>query len=341
MEFTARAIADLVGGTVEGNPEVAVYTFAKIEEGKPGALTFLANPKYAHYIYNTEASIVLVANDFTPEHPVSATLIRVADPYVTLSYLMEAVAKMLNPQPTGIEQPCYIAEGVEVPDQAYIGAFAYIGAGAKLGRGVKIYPQAYIGRGVELGEDTIVYAGAKIYPGVKIGDRCIIHAGVVLGGDGFGFAPQPDGTYHKIPQMGNVVLGNDIEIGANATVDRATMGSTRIGDGTKLDNLVQIAHNVTIGKNTVMAAQGGVAGSAHIGDNCTFAGQVGIAGHIKIGDRTVIGAQSGIPNNVAADSRLMGYPAVPAGNFARQAAMMRRLGDLFDRVAALEKKQKN
>jgi len=340
MEFTARAIAELVGGKVEGNADVAVHTFAKIEEGRPGALTFLANPKYAHYIYDTEASIVLVSNDFEAERPIAATLIRVADPYVTLALLMETVSNTVNPQPTGIEQPNYVAEGVDIPDKAYIGAFAYIGAGACLGRGVKIYPQAYIGPGVELGEDTIVYAGAKIYPGVKVGRRCIIHSGAVLGADGFGFAPRPDGTYDKIPQMGNVVIGNDVEIGANTTIDRATMGSTRIGDGTKLDNLIQIAHNVTVGRNTVMAAQGGVAGSAHIGDNCVFAGQVGIAGHIKVGDRTVIGAQSGIPNNVAPDSRVMGYPAVPAGTFARQTAMMRRLAELFDRVDALEKNKK-
>lgn len=340
MEFKAADIARLVGGTVEGDENVTVNTFAKIEEGVPGALSFLANPKYTHYIYNTRSSIILVSNDFVAEHPVSATLIRVADPYSTLSELMSIVSESLNPHPTGIEQPCFVADGVNVPDDAYIGAFAYVGAGAKLGKGVKIYPQAYIGRGVTLGDNTIVYPGAKIYHNVHIGARCIIHAGVVIGGDGFGFAPLPDGSYHKIPQLGNVEIADDVEIGANTTIDRATMGSTRVGKGTKLDNLIQLAHNVTVGENTVMAAQVGVAGSTHIGDNCIFAGQVGVAGHIHVGNRVTVGAQSGIPNTVSDDSRIMGYPAVPAGTFARQTAMMRRLGQLFERVDILEKDNK-
>ncbi len=338
MEFTARMIADLIGGTVEGDENVAVNTFAKIEEGRPGSLSFLANPKYTHYLYDTASSAVLVANDFVAEQPVTTTLIRVADPYAALSELMTIANNVINPQPVGIEQPVFIAEGVEVPEDAYIGAFAYIGKGVRLGKGVKIYPQAYIGHDASVGDGTIVYPGAKIYHNVHIGRNCIIHAGVVIGADGFGFAPLPDGTYHKIPQLGNVEIADNVEIGANTTIDRATMGSTRVGDGTKLDNLIQIAHNATIGRNTVMAAQVGVAGSAHIGDHCMFAGQVGVAGHIKVGDRVTVGAQSGIPNNVAPDSRVMGYPAVPGGTFARQTALLRRLPDLFDRVADLEKK---
>lgn len=340
MEFTARVIAELAGGTVDGDEKVAVHTFAKIEEGSAGTLSFLANPKYTHYIYDTKSSIVLVSNDFKAEKPVPCTLIRVADPYATLSLLMTVADEALNPKPTGVEEPSFVAKGVEVPEDAYIGAFAYVGEGARLGKGVKIYPQAYIGRGVTLGEGTVVYSGAKIYHNVRIGARCVIHAGVVLGADGFGFAPLPDGSYHKIPQLGNVEIGDDVEIGANTTIDRATMGSTRVGEGTKLDNLIQLAHNVTIGKNTVMAAQVGVAGSAHIGDNCMFAGQVGVAGHIRVGDHVTVGAQSGIPNNVEPNSRIMGYPAVPGGTFARQAALIRRLGSLFERVGDIEQELK-
>lgn len=339
MEFKARMIADLIGGTVEGDENVAVNTFAKIEEGRPGALSFLANPKYTHFLYDTKSSVVLVANDFVAEHPVSATLIRVTDPYAALSELMTIASNIINPQPSGIEQPVYIADGVEVPEDAYIGAFTYIGKGVQLGKGVKIYPQTYIGHDARIGEGTIIYPGAKIYHNVHIGSNCIIHSGVVLGADGFGFAPLPDGSYHKIPQLGNVEIADNVEIGANTTIDRATMGSTSIGEGTKLDNLIQLAHNVTVGRNTVMAAQVGVAGSTHIGDNCMFAGQVGVAGHIRVGDRVTVGAQSGIPNNVEPDSRVMGYPAVPGGTFARQTALLRRLPDLFNRVAAIEQKQ--
>lgn len=336
MKFTARMIADLIGGRVEGDENTTVHTFAKIEEGVAGALSFLANPKYSHYIYDTAASIVLVSNDFEAEKPVSATLIRVENPYAAIATLLSAVNDIVNPQPAGIEQPSFVAEDVDIPQGVYIGAFAYVGQGVKLGKNVKIYPQTYIGRGVTIGDNTIVYPGAKIYHNVHIGCDCIIHAGVVLGADGFGFAPLPDGSYRKTAQMGNVEISDNVEIGANATVDRATMGSTRIGEGTKLDNLVQIAHNVTMGRHNVMSAQAGVAGSTHIGNNCVFAGQVGIAGHITIGDRVVVGAQSGIPNSVASDSRVMGYPAIPGQGFARQAAMLRRLADLFDRVKALE-----
>ena len=341
MEFTARMIADLLGGHVEGDENITVNDFAKIEEGFTGALSFLANPKYTHYIYETKSSIVLVKEDFIPDGPVSATLIRVSDPYAAVSQLMGIVSEMLNSHPCGIEQPSFIASGVNVPDDAYIGAFTYVGKQATIGKGVKIYPQVYIGEGVTIGENTVIYAGAKIYRNVHIGDGCIIHSGAVIGADGFGFAPLPDGSYRKIPQLGNVEIGNNVEIGANTTVDRATMGSTKISDGTKLDNLVQLAHNVSVGKNTVMAAQVGVAGSTHIGDNCVFAGQVGIAGHIVIGDRVTIGAQSGIPNSVQSDSQMMGYPAVPGSSFARQAALMRRLPDLFERVKKLESENKD
>ncbi len=340
MQFTAETLATLIGGTVDGDPKAAVHTFAKIEEGHAGALSFLANPKYTHYIYDTKSSIVLVSEDFVPEHPVHATMIRVPDPYSAVTRLMEMAAAAMAKHPVGIEQPSHIGEGVAIPDEAYIGAFAYIGKGAQIGRGAKIYPQVYVGNGATIGEDTVLYPGCRVYPGCRIGARCIIHAGVVIGADGFGFAPDADGVYHKIPQMGIVEIADDVEIGANTTVDRATMGATRIGQGTKLDNLIQVAHNVTVGQHTVVAAQAGVAGSAHVGSHCMVGGQVGIAGHISVGDRTQIGAQSGVPNNVAAGSRIMGYPAVPAGEFARQAAYIRRLGKLFDRVDTLEKAAK-
>lgn len=339
MEFTARMIADLIGGTVEGDENISVNSFAKIEEGRDKALSFLANPKYTPYIYETESSIVLVSNSFKPEHPVSATLIRVDDPYAAISVLMQYASNALNVQPEGIEQPCYISEGVELSEGVYVGAFAYIGKNVRLGRNVKIYPQAYVGDNVTLGDNTVVYPGVKIYKGVKAGTGCTFHAGAVIGADGFGFAPLSDSSYNKIPQLGNVEIGNNVEIGANTTIDRATLGSTKIGDGTKLDNLIQIGHNVVIGENTVMSAQTGIAGSAHIGDNCMFAGQVGVAGHISIGNRVKVGAQTGIPNSVPDDTTVMGYPALEGKNFARQAALLRRLPQLFDRVKNLENKK--
>ncbi len=340
MKFTASQIAAATGGRVEGNENAAVGSFAKIEEAREGDITFLANPKYTHFIYTTGASVVLVGDDFVAEHPVKATLIRVPDPYATLSRLMQMADAAINSHPEGIEQPCHVAEGVELPEGCYVGAFAYVGAGARIGRNVKIYPQAYVGHGAVIGDGTVIYPGARIYHGCHIGARCIIHAGAVIGADGFGFAPTPDGSYSKIPQLGIVEIADDVEVGANTTIDRATMGATRVGPGAKLDNLIQLAHNTEVGSNTVIAAQAGVAGSTHIGSGCMIGGQVGFAGHIHVGDGTVIGAQSGIPNNVEAGSRLMGYPAVPAGDFARRAVFLKRLPELFSRVAALEKDKK-
>lgn len=341
MEFSANQIAALVNGTVEGDGEVTVNTFAKIEDGHSGAISFLANPKYTHFLYTSRSSVVLVSRTFKLEHPVSATLIRVDDPYATVASLMNMVAEMTIRRKTGIEQPSYIAGGVEVPDDAYVGAFAYIGQGVKFGKGAQIYPQAYVGDGVEIGDNAVIYPGVRIYPGCRIGAGCIIHSGAVIGADGFGFAPLPDGTYSKIPQLGNVVLEDNVEIGANTTVDRATMGSTLVRRGTKLDNLIQVAHNVEIGENTVMAAQAGVAGSTKIGSHCMVGGQVGFAGHIHVGDRVEIGAQSGIPGNVDSGSRLMGYPAVDARDFMRQTVYIKQLGALVNRVAELEKQLKN
>ena len=324
---------------MEGNGAVEVDSFCKIDEGHPGALSFLSNPKYTHYLYDTEASVVLVKKDFKAEHSVKATLIRVDDPYATLSALLTIVDRVVNPQPAGVESPSYVAPDVTLPEGAYVGAFAYIGESVTLGKNVKIYPQAYIGRGCVIGDDTIIYAGARIYHSCHVGKRCIIHSGAVIGADGFGFAPNPDGTYSKIPQMGNVRIDDDVEIGANTTVDRAVMGSTRVQRGVKLDNLLQVAHNVEIGHDTVMAAQAGVAGSTRIGSNCMVGGQVGFAGHITVGDRVSIGAQSGIPANIASGARVMGYPAVSIGEFGRQTVYMKRLGQLFSDVRELKNKK--
>ena len=337
MEFTANTIASLIGGTIEGNAEVTVNTFAKIEEGHKGAISFLANPKYTHYIYDTESSVVLVADDFKPEHPVAATLIRVPNPYEAVSELMTIAERAMAVSPSGIEQPSYVSDKAVVGKDVYIGAFTYVGDGAIIGDGAKIYPQSYIGRGVSIGEDTVVNAGVKIYDGCRIGKRCVLHSGAVIGADGFGFAPKEDGTYHKIPQLGIVTIEDDVEVGANTTIDRATMGTTRVCHGTKLDNLIQVAHNVEIGHDNVFAAQTGVAGSTKIGSNCVFAGQIGFAGHITVGDRVTIGAQSGVPNNVPDGARLMGYPAIDASLWRRQAACLRRLKSLFDDVDSIRK----
>ncbi len=308
MQFSASQIAAMTGGTVEGDGDVLISSFAKIEEGHPGAISFLANPKYAHYIYGTKSSAVLVSKTFVPEHALPCTIIRVDDPYATVASLLAMVESMMKPVRCGIEQPCFIAEGVEIPSDAYVGAFAYIAKGAKIFPGAQIYPQAYVGENVEIGENAVVYAGAKIYHHCVIGRRCVIHAGAV--------------------------------IGANTTVDRATMGSTRICKGSKLDNLIQIAHNCVVGENTVMAAQSGIAGSTKIGSQCMIGGQVGFAGHIEVGDNVQIGAQSGIPSSVKAGSRLMGTPAVDAAKFARQFVLLKNLPTLASRLKSLEDKIK-
>ncbi|MGM9846704.1 MAG: UDP-3-O-(3-hydroxymyristoyl)glucosamine N-acyltransferase [Muribaculaceae bacterium] len=340
MQFTAAQIAAITGGEVDGNPMAAVSTVAKIEEGHEGAISFLANPKYTHFIYTTQSSIVLVKRDFVAEQPVQATLIRVDDPYATVAQLLEMVSKMMEPKHEGIEQPSFISEGVEVTEDSYVGAFAYIGKNVKLGKGVKIFPQVYIGDNAQIGNYTILYPGVKVYHNCVVGSNCILHAGVVIGADGFGFAPT-NGHYNKIPQIGNVIVEDDVEIGANTTIDRATMGSTVIRRGVKLDNLIQIAHNCEIGANTVMAAQGGVAGSAKVGENCMVGGQVGIAGHIAVGNNVQIGAQSGIPRSIPDGQVLMGYPAVDARQFARQAVNVKNLDALYRRVAQLEKQLKD
>ncbi len=329
--MTSGALASIIKGVVEGDSEVKLSGFAKIEEAAPGQLTFIANPKYAHFIESTKASAVLVSTNFNHPNPLGVTLIRVEDPYSTLAELLRMIQQML-PKKSGIENPCYIAEGIDIPADAYIGAFAYIGKGAKIGKGCMIYPQTYIGEGVTIGDNCILYAGVKIYDGCKIGNSCILHSGVVIGGDGFGFAPNADGEYEKLPQIGIVVIEDNVEIGANTTVDRSTFGCTKIGRGTKLDNLIMVAHNVEIGENNVFAAQTGIAGSTKIGNCNRVGGQVGFAGHISVGSNNEIGAQSGIPGNVGDGNRLMGYPAIDVRKFARNVVYVNRLKELFDEL---------
>lgn len=340
MEFKAKDIAALLQGHVDGDGEVTVNNVSKIEEGKPGTLAFLANPKYEHYIYATEASVVLVNESFSPSRTVPCTLIRVPSAYEAVAALLKMYEEMMRPKPQGIEQPSFIGEGVEMGENPYVGAFAYIGKGAKIGNDVKIYPQAYIGEGVRIGDHTTIYAGVRIYYGCVVGNHCTIHAGTVIGADGFGFAPAGE-NYNKVAQIGNVVIEDCVEIGANACIDRATMGSTRIMKGVKLDNLVQIAHNVVVGENTVMAAQVGIAGTTKIGKHCMFGGQVGIAGHLKIGDRTVLAAQSGVTNDIADGSMFMGAPAFDAGKYRKCYVLFRKFPELYGRLCDLEKEIKS
>lgn len=337
MEFSAQQIAQLLEGTIDGNPHAIVRNVSKIEEGKEHTLTFFANPKYEHFVYTTAASVIIVNADFVAQQPVKATLIRVANAYEALAKLLEMYEQM-QPQKIGIEQPSYISKTATIGEQAYVGAFAYIGDNAKIGSNVKIYPQAYIGDGVVVADNTTIYAGVKIYKGCKIGQRCIIHAGVVIGADGFGFAPDANNVYKKVSQIGNVVIEDDVEIGANTCIDRATMGSTFVRKGAKLDNLIQVAHNVEIGENTVMAALSGVAGSTKVGKNCMFGGQVGIAGHSHIADGTKCGAQTGVNSSVKKEnSSLFGSPAMDYMDFNRSFVIFRRLPELKKQFDELKK----
>lgn len=335
VSFTAEQIATVLKGTVEGDPSVKVNNFSRIEEGKPGTLTFLANPKYIHHIYSTKASIVLVNDDFKPEQPVQATLIRCANAYAALAVLLDLVEKT-KPQKIGVEPMSYISDSASVGTDVYVGGFAYIADNAQVGNNVKIYPQSYIGDDVKIGDNTIIYPGVKIYSGCVIGNNCIIHAGAVIGSDGFGFAPE-NGVYKKIPQMGIVIIEDDVEIGANTTVDRAVMDATIIRKGVKLDNLIQIAHNVEVGENTVMAAQVGVSGSTKIGKQCMFGGQVGLGGHITIGDNANIGAQSGIISNIEPNAKILGAPAIPVRDFFRSSVIFPKLPEMYRQIAQLQK----
>lgn len=339
VSFTAQQIATVLNGTIEGDPSVAVNNFSKIEEGKPGTLTFLANPKYTHYIYNTEASIVLVNNDFIAERPIKATLIRCFNAYAALAVLLDMLEKS-KPKKTGVEPMSFISENASIGNDVYIGAFAYIGDNCQISDNAKIYPQSYIGDGVTIGENTIIYPGVKIYSGCKIGSNCIIHSGAVIGADGFGFAPE-NGVYKKIPQMGIVIIEDDVEIGANTTIDRAVMDATIIRKGVKLDNLIQVAHNVEIGENTVMAAQVGISGSTKVGKQCMFGGQVGLGGHITVGDGANIGAQSGIISNVKENAKILGAPAIPVKDFFRSSVVFPKLPEMYKQMAQMQKEIEN
>ncbi len=336
MEFSAQQIATFLNGTIEGNPEIKVSSFSKIEEGKPGTLTFLANPKYEHHIYNTKASIVLVNNDFMPAEPVQATIIRVANAYAALAMLLNLVEQHKHKQHVGIDSTAFIAPSAQVGADCYIGHFAYIGENAKVGKNCRIYPNVYIGDNVTIGDNCILYPHTTIYESCLVGNNCILHAGAVIGADGFGFAPEGE-QYKKIPQLGNVILEDDVEVGANTTIDRAVMDSTIIRRGVKLDNLVQIAHNVDVGENTVMAAQVGIAGSVKVGKHCMFGGQVGLAGHIKIADNVTLGAQAGIISDVKESTTLLGAPAIHAKDFMRSSAIFNRLPEMYRTMGQLQR----
>lgn len=336
MEFSAQQIAGLVGGTVEGNAAVKVNDFAKIEEGRPGCISFLANMKYAHYLYETQSSIVLVNKDFQLEGETKATLIRVDNAYETVAKLL-TLAESMKPRKTGIDSLAFIDPSAQVGKDCYIGPFVSIGPGAVIGDGVVLHPHVTIGEKASVGNGTEIYPNAVIYHDCKVGQHCILHAGCVIGADGFGFAPTPEG-YEKIPQIGIVTIEDNVEIGANTCVDRSTMGSTYVRKGVKLDNLVQIAHNDDIGQHTVMSAQVGVAGSTKVGQWCMFGGQVGIAGHATIADRTQAGAQAGIPNSVKKEgTAVQGTPAIDFRTFWKSSAVFKNLPDLSKQVYQMQK----
>jgi UDP-3-O-[3-hydroxymyristoyl] glucosamine N-acyltransferase len=338
MEFTAVQIAEMLGGKVEGDPNAVVSKLSKIEEGQPGSLSFLANPKYSAHIYTTLASIVIVNADFVAEAPLpkGCTLIRVEDAYSCFAKLLEVYNKIKHDK-KGVESPSFIDESAKLGEDVYVGAFSHIGKNVVIGKGVKIYPNCVIGDNAIIGDETLIYSGTQIYSESEVGKSCVIHAGVIIGSDGFGFAPNSENNYQKVAQIGNVIIEDHVEIGSNTCIDRATLGSTIIRKGVKLDNLIQIAHNVEIGENTVMAAQCGVAGSTKIGKNCMIGGQVGFAGHLNIGDGVKIAAQSGIGSNIEQDAIVQGSPAFSIGEYKRAYVNFRKLPDMNTRLTALEK----
>lgn len=341
MEFTAQQIGTLLGGKVIGDGNRAVSDVAPIETAHEGQLSFLCEEKYLPQLETTEASVVLVNSSYreaTETLPRRCTVIYVDNARGAMAQLLQLVAKAMNPARKGIEQPAYISEGVEIPEDAYIGAFAYIGKNVRLGKGVQIYPNCYIGNNVKIGDNTILYAGVKVYYNCEIGRDCILHAGVVIGGDGFGFEPDADGVNRKIPQIGNVVIEDDVEIGANSTVDRAMMGSTRVKRNTKIDNLVQVAHNVQVGESCFLCAQVGIAGSTTIGDHCILAGQVGVNGHIEITDHCIFGAQTGVPSSIRKSGQYQGSPAMDALAWRKSTVGFKQLPDIMKQLNTLAKK---
>ncbi|MGV6946823.1 UDP-3-O-(3-hydroxymyristoyl)glucosamine N-acyltransferase [Sphingobacterium kyonggiense] len=343
MQFTAEQIANLLHGTVEGNPEVLVDKLSKIEESCPSSLTFLSNPKYEHFIYEIEAGIIVINEDLNLQKPVKSTLVRVKNAYTAFTELLKLYDQLRNER-SGIEEPVFIHETAQLGEGNYIGAFTYIGKQVKIGNQVKIYPQVYIGDDVEIGDGSIIFPGVKIYRDCKLGKQVIIHSGTVVGSDGFGFAPQEDGSYSKIPQIGNVIIEDQVEIGANTVIDRATLGSTIIRKGVKLDNLIQIAHNVEVGYNTVIAAQTGISGSTKIAEQVVLGGQVGVVGHISIAKGTQVQAQSGVNKSLKEEYKKWGgSPAFPYNNELRSQVLYSKLPEMERRIAELEKqlKEKN
>ena len=336
MEFTAKQIADMIGGRVEGNDNVTINSFAKIEEGKPGAISFLSNPKYTHYLYETQSSVVLINEDVELEQPVAATLIRVKNAYESVAKLLQ-VYESMKPRKSGVEPQAYISEKASIGKDCYIGAFAYIGDDAVIGDGTQIYPHTVIGQGVKIGQRCTLYPNVTIYQGCQLGNNVTIHAGSVIGADGFGFAPSAEG-YDKIPQIGIVVIEDDVEIGANTCVDRSTMGQTVIRRGVKLDNLIQVAHNCEIGENTVMSAQVGMEGSTKIGSWCMVGGQAGFSGHIHVADKTFVGAQCGVISDTKGNGeKLIGSPAMDTKVFFKAKALYAKLPDMYRQIAALQR----
>lgn len=336
MQFTASALAQLLGGHVEGRPEIAVSGFGKIESAQPGQLSFLANPKYEEHLYDCAASIIIVNQSLVLKRPVAATLIRVPDAYAAFAQLLKLYESQQKKSLKGIQSPVYIASTAIHGTDVYIGAFAYVGEQVHIGDGSAIHPQVYLGDRVRIGKNCVLHPGVKVYADCVIGDEVVIHAGTVIGSDGFGFAPKNDGAYSKVPQLGNVIIESGVEIGANTTIDRATIGSTIIRQGVKLDNLIQVAHNVEIGAHTVIAAGTGISGSTQIGEQVMIGGQVGIAGHIRIGNNVKIGAQSGVSKDVPDGKILNGTPATEYANSFRQLALIRQLPELERRIRLLE-----
>jgi UDP-3-O-[3-hydroxymyristoyl] glucosamine N-acyltransferase len=341
MEFTIQQIAAMLGGEIKGTTNDKINMLAKIQDAKKGQVAFLSNPKYEQYIYTTQATAVIVKKDFVPRKEITSALILVEDPYTSFTALLEEYHKMITFQKSGVEQPSFIGERSTVGNNIYRGAFSYIGTNVKIGNNVKIYPHVFVGDDVVIGDNTILHPNVKLYAGTRIGKNCTIHAGTVIGSDGFGFAPQEDGSYKTIPQLGHVIIEDDVAIGANTVIDCATMmgDATIIRQGVKLDNLIQIAHNVEVGKNTVIAAQAGISGSTKVGENCMIAGQVGIAGHLVVANQTHVGAQAGIGKSITKEGqRLLGYPAIDIKEYFRSYAVYKQLPDLNYRLRDLEKK---
>jgi UDP-3-O-[3-hydroxymyristoyl] glucosamine N-acyltransferase len=341
MEFTVNQIAAMLSGEVKGNGSEKIVMLAKIQDAKKGQVSFLSNPKYEQYIYTTQATAVIVSRDFVAKKEISSILILVDDPYISFTRLLEEYHKLISFQKSGVEQPCFMAENSSIGKDFYRGAFSYVGSNVKIGDNVKIYPHAYIGDNVTIGNHTIIHPGVKIYADTKIGNNCVIHSGTVIGSDGFGFAPQEDGSYKTIPQLGSVIIEDNVAIGGNTVIDCATLfgDATIIRKGVKLDNLIQIAHNVEIGKNTVIAAQTGISGSTKVGENCLLAGQVGIAGHLIIANNTGLGAQSGVSKSIKeSGQKLMGSPAFEVGDYFKSYAVFKKLPNINLRLRELEMK---